>query len=396
MSFDVLILNTAVVDFRSREFGFTEELVGPGGLAKCGIADMPRYSQEQYRRWIEKGLGAAGGPGNAAPLIARAGLNVAVGVNLGGGEFGGLDAQGRFFYDVMVKNGVDMSAAFVHPTLPTGCTFIYDKPGNERGGIAYFANANDDFDFGHYKAAVDRFRPKVVYYMYSGLSDSGDAQGGRALAGFMRWCRGRGAITIADSSTLTGNPQELIDSGRPVEKYRLLEPVLPEADIFFTSYHEARMIGNTIGGPRGPGKPAKDDYIHQFLDFLAQRFWGDDGRSRIFGVTVSDGAFEKHKDGKGTISEPKKVKSVFLAGQVVDLVGAGDSFRAGVISYIAKNIAAFRQGAMNFTEAVQMGNLFACSYISASMNDRYGNIREYDEMLKLAQAYRSGGSVQDS
>ena len=158
-------------------------------------------------------------------------------MNLGGGDFGGLDAQGRFFYDVMVENAVDMSATFAHPELPTGCTFIYDKPGDERGGIAYFANANDDFDFEYYKQAVERLGPKVVYYMYSGLSDSGDADGGGALAEFMRWCRDRGAITIADSSTLTGNPQELIDSGRAVEKYGLLEPVLPELDIFFTSYN---------------------------------------------------------------------------------------------------------------------------------------------------------------
>jgi len=386
MSFDVLILNTAVVDFRSRDFGFTEELVGPGGLSKCDNLDMPAYSQEQYREWIANGLGAAGGPGNSAPLVAKAGLKAAVGVNLGSGDFGGLDAQGRFFYDVMVKNGVDMSAVFTHNKLPTGCTFIYDKSGDERGGIAYFANANDDFDFAYYKQAFERLMPKVVYYMYCGLSDSGDSKGGRSLAEFMHWCRGKGAVTIADSSTLTGNPQELINSGLGVEKYGLLEPVLAELDIFFTSYDEARMISNTIGGPREAGGKDKAEYINQFLDFLAQRFWSDDSRSRIFGVTVSDGAFEKHKERSGCRSEAKKVKSEFLAEDVVDLVGAGDSFRAGVISYISKNIKAFENGLMDFTEAVQMGNLFASSYISASLEDRYGNIRKYDEMLKLVRS----------
>ncbi len=386
MSVDVLILNTAVVDFRSREFGFTEKLVGPGGLAKCDNSHMPAYSQDQYRCWIEKGLGAAGGPGNAAPLTARAGLKTAVGVNLGAGDFDGLDAQGRFFYDIMAKNAVDMSATFVHPTLPTGCTFIYDKPGDERGGIAYFANANDEFDFEYYKQAVQRLGPKIVYYMYCGLSDSGDADNGRPLAEFMRWCRDKGSITIADSSTLTGNPQELIDSGRPVEKYKLLEPLLPELDIFFTSYDEARMIGNTIGAPTAQGRPTKKEYIHQFLNFLAQKFWDNDTRSRLFGVTVSDGAFEKHKNSGGKPSEPKKIKSTFSTGRVVDLVGAGDSFRAGVISYIVNNITAFRQGDMNFTEAIQMGNLFACSYITASMNDRYGNIKNYAQMLKSVRS----------
>ena len=31
----VLILNTAVLDLRSRDFAFVEDLAGPGGLAKC-------------------------------------------------------------------------------------------------------------------------------------------------------------------------------------------------------------------------------------------------------------------------------------------------------------------------------------------------------------------------
>ena len=72
MSVDVLILNTAVADFRSSEFAFADELVGPGGLAKCKTADMPAYTQQQYKSWIDAGIATTGGPGNTAPLIARA------------------------------------------------------------------------------------------------------------------------------------------------------------------------------------------------------------------------------------------------------------------------------------------------------------------------------------
>ena len=78
MGVDVLLLNTAVADFRGQAFEFTEKLVGPGGLAKCKTVDMPVYTQEQFKAWIEQGKATAGGPGNTAPLIARAGLNVAV------------------------------------------------------------------------------------------------------------------------------------------------------------------------------------------------------------------------------------------------------------------------------------------------------------------------------
>jgi len=71
---------------------------------------------------------------------------------------------------------------------------------------------------------------------------------------------------------------------------------------------------------------------------------------------------------------------------VVDLVGAGDSFRAGLLTYIACHLDKFKDGSINFAEAVQMGNLFASLYIKAPLNDRYGNIKAYDKMLKVVHS----------
>jgi len=386
MAVDVLILNTAVADLRRPDFNFADELVGQGGLAKCRTQDMPNYSQEQLTRWIEKGFATAGGPGNTAPLIARTSLKIACGVNLGKGDYDGLDAQGRFFYDVMVKNNIDMSQTVVHPTLPTGTTFIHDAPGTDRGGIAYFPNANNDFDFETFKGAVERLRPNIVYYMYSGLSDRGDANSGRDLAEFIKWCRGKGAVTIVDSHTLTGDPQGLIKSGRPVKEYKLLEPLLPELDVFFTSCDEAKMIENTFGTKHQWKNFSEDENNVHFLDFLSERFLNKSKRTKLFGVTVSSGAYEKHITRSGIVSGPNKIESRFMAGEVVDLVGAGDSFRAGLITYIARNFDEFRNGAMDFTEAVQMGNLVASLYIKAPLNDRYGNIKSYEKMLKVLRS----------
>ena len=163
MATDVLILNTGVTDLRRPDFEFADQLVGKGGLAKCKAKDMPHYSQQQLRKWIEQGFATPGGPGNAAPLIARTGLRVAVGVNLGRGEYDGLDAQGKFFYDVMIANGIDMSQTHIHPCLSTGTTFIRSTTGQDRGGIAYFPGANDDFDFSIFRGAVERLRPRTVY-----------------------------------------------------------------------------------------------------------------------------------------------------------------------------------------------------------------------------------------
>ncbi len=383
MGVDVLILNTGVVDFRGREFEFAGKLAGPGGLAKGRTDEMPAYSQNQIECWIKSGKATAGGPGNCAPLIAKAGLKVAVGVNLGKGDFEGLDIHGRFFYNSMTAAGIDMSATYVHPSLPTGATFIYEKQASDRGGLVYFPNANNDFDFEYYKKHLRRLKPAIVYYMYSGLSDRGDANGGRDLAEFLDFAGSEGAITIIDSHTLSGNPEEIIQAGRSVKEYSLLEPLLGRLDIFFTSHDEARMIENTIGEKNKSKGISKDDYISHFLDFLAQRFWRDNNKTRIFGVTVADGAFIKYAVPGGKISKVNKVRSDFMSGEVVDLVGAGDSFRAGVITYVAKNIEQFKAGTINFSRAVSMGNLFASLYIKSPLNNRYGNIGLFEKMLGI-------------
>ena len=385
MAVDVLVLNTAVVDLRRPDFKFADTLVGKGGLAKCKTEDMPHYSQEQIKQWIDEGFATAGGPGNTAPLIARTGLKVAVGVNLGKGDYGGLDAQGRYWHEVMTTNGIDMSATHIHATLCTGTTFIHSIPSGERGGIAYFPNANNDFDFANFRTAVERLRPRIVYYMYSGLSDRGDANDGRDLAEFIRWCRGQGAVTIADSHTLTGNPQKLIAEGKPVKEYRLLEPLLPELDLFFTSSDEAKLIENTLSRRRTRESLDEHAYNVHFLEFLTGRFWQKDERTKLFGVTVSNGAYESHLCPDGGVGRPTKVTSRFMAGEVVDLVGAGDSFRAGLITYLASNLDDFWKGTFDFQQAVQTGNLFASLYIKAPLGDRYGNIRPYPRMLRALQ-----------
>jgi sugar/nucleoside kinase (ribokinase family) len=400
MATDVLVLNTGVVDLRRPDFAFADKLVGIGGLAKCKTRDMPNYSQEQLREWIEQGFATAGGPGNTAPLIARTGLKVAVGVNLGKGDYDDMDAQGRFFHDVMTANDIEMSATHVHPDLPTGTTFIHSTSGEEdRGGIAYFPNANNDFNFEIFKEAVEKLKPSIVYYMYSGLSDRGDANEGRDLAEFIKSCRSKGAITIVDSHTLTGNPGELIQAGKPIKEYRLLEPLLPEVDVFFTSCDEAKLIENTLAPGRSWDKFTEHENNLHFLQFLTERFWQKYNGTKLFGVTVSNGAYEMHTDSQDHIGGPNKIESQFMAGEVVDLVGAGDSFRAGLITHIAHNLSQFRDSSIDFTEAVQMGNLFASLFIKASLKDRYGNIKAYDKMLKVVRsdmAYPNFEALQDA
>ena len=381
MATDILVLNTAAADLRRNDFGFVEKLVGPGGLALCETADMPDYSQEQIREWTQQGCASAGGPGNTAPLIARCGLKTAVGVNLGGGDYGGLDAQGRFFYDALAASGVDMSQTHIHPELATGTSFIHDVPGGDRGGIGYFPGANDDFDFDIFKGVVEKLEPRVVYYMYSGLSRRGDANGGRDLADFIKWCRDRGIITIVDSHTLTTNPREVFTSGVPIPEYRLLEPLLPVVDVFFTSSDEAKMIINTLFAPRDWDAFDQQANNLHCLQCLTDRFWQKADATKLMGITVSDGAYEQHISASGDLSTPLKIASRFMDGEVLDLIGAGDSFRAGLITYIASNQEAFTDCTIDFAEAVQMGNLFASLYIKAPRSAKYSAFLPYEQML---------------
>lgn len=386
MNIDILILNTAVVDFRGREFSFSERLAGAGGLAKCKAEGMPDYTQAQYKSWIAAGRATAGGPGNTAPLLSRAGMKVALDVHLGKGDEDGLDVQGRFFYDTMIRNGVDMSRTHIHPTLPTGTTFVYEKDNKERGGITYFPNANNDIDFGLYRQTVELLNPTLVFYMYSGLSDKGDANGGRDLAAFMAWCRERGILTITDSHTLTGNPQRVIDAQAEVPHYHLLEPLLPELDVFFTSYDEARMVDNTLGRKGRYLNISQEEYIAQFLKFAAERFWGQNQYAKLFGVTVRDGAFVMYRDATGKTTGPQKITSRFMCGSVVDLVGAGDSFRAGVTAYLCRQAQIFKISRIDVEQAVQMGNLFASLYIKSPLENRYENVGAYDRMFDVLKS----------
>ena len=387
MVVDVLLLNTAAIDIRHKDFQFVDELVGEGGLVKCKTDDMPNYSQKQLTQWIKEGFATPGGSGNIAPLIAKSAIKVGIGANLGKGDYDGLDAQGCFFYDVMIANNIDMSQTYIHPNLPTGTSFVHDTLGEDRGGIAYFPNANNEFDFEIFKSVIKHLKPKIIYYLYSGLSEKGDANCGRDLAEFIKWCCNKGMITIVDSHTLTGNPKDLISMGAPIAEYELLEPLLPEVDLFFTSSDEAKMIANTLNSPRNWSLFDEDENNQYCLNFLSEKYWSQSNRTKLFGITVSNGAYEKHLCPDGTVSKPVKIESQFMDGQVVDLIGAGDSFRAGLITYIASNLEEFGSGAIDFSEAVQMGNLFAASYIKAPLNDRYRNILTYDKMLKAVRSH---------
>lgn len=374
MSVDILVLNTAVVDFRHGDFNFVDELVQAGGLTKCEYGDVPPYSQEKLYAYIHGDRCVTlGGSGNCAPLMARTGLKTAVCAYLGKGDYSGLDVAGRFFCDRLAREGIDITGCRICDDLPSGMSFIRQAGTTERGGIAYYANANDEFDFDFARSVVETLRPTIAYYMYPGLSKGGDANNGHDLADFLRWCKDQNIITVIDSATLSEDLRNETTTSKPRPHYGLLQAPLAQSDIFFTSSDEAGLIADAFGLDS-----------RSFLAELTAQYWGKNSSTKLFGVTDKHGAqYIKHT---GTCATgPVHVPSKFTGGEVVDLVGAGDSFRAGLLAYIVNNVDAFRNGAIDFGKAVQLGNLFACLYIRAPLIDRCKYITDYNRMVTVME-----------
>lgn len=380
MGIDVLILNTAVVDVRVPKFKFSNTPVGKDGLLLPENKHMPNFSQKQLYSWMSKGYVTAGGSGNSAPLISRAGLKVSIAAVLGKGGYDGLDAQGRYFYDTMKANNVDMSAAVTHSELPTGTAFIQQNHSDERGGIVSFLNANHHFNFDIARNAVKNLKPAIVYYMYLGLSEGGDANRGKDLADFLRMCRHKGIVTLVDTHTLTKDPQKSIKREKPVDEYSLLEPVLPEVDIFFVSSDEAKLIANTLD--KISIAENKNSFAVNFLNDLREKF-SKGTKTKVYGLTTSNGAFITV--GGSRCINPVLIQSGYTATGNINLVGAGDAFRSGFLVYVANNLIRFRNGAMNFQESVRMGNLFAALYVKSDPKNRYENIKPYEKMLEIVR-----------
>ena len=362
--------------------------------------------------------------------MARAGLKVVLSVAVGRShddEEGSVDVPGRAFCAEMERCGVDVrSALTVHPQLPTSVTYIYTgQKDTERSGLVHCANANDAFDFTLFKHQVQRLRPKIVYFLYSGISAKADANGGKDLAEALRICREEyGCVTIADTHTVCRDPREMVARKTPVPAYQLLQPLLPQLDIFFTSSDEARLIFQTLcpGGNLTDWERDTDFYsgssecrdqqeeslfLSRFLRFIVAHISLRVGagealssspspssfslkRTRLFGVTHSRGAVACLVSSDGAIIKgPTMFTSPFSQDKtsdgsskvVVSLVGAGDAFRGGVITYIARNIESFLDGSIDLETTIQMGNMMAFLYITAPLSDRSCAIPSYQKLL---------------
>ena len=118
-------------------------------------------------------------------------------------------------------------------------------------------------------------------------------------------------------------------------------------------------------------------------------------RTQLFGVTVSNGAYAKLVGPDDRVHATVFCPSRFMVEGVVDLVGAGDSFRGGLTAAIARQKEAFLAGTLNVEETVQVGNLMAVLYITSPLGDRYGHIPSYEALLALVRSGRSFATLDE-
>ena len=229
------------------------------------------------------------------------------------------------------------------------------------------------------RVAVESSNPAVVAYLYIGLSEGGDARDGQDLADFLQYCRKeRGAITMADIHTLAQGDAA----------YQSLERIVPQTDLFFVSRDEAKLVLQANGAMQEPGIGDScrvcDTYLQMAMDWVRDGSAEDDHGMRMFGITLSDGAIIATRHGPASW-DLTKVSSRYLFDGSVNLVGAGDSFRAGMIAYIAAHQDAWRDGTLNTAEAAQTGALFASLYVNAPLANRYAYIPGFKDALHVVR-----------
>jgi len=381
---DVLCIGTTCVDMRNPEFDFLNDIRGDGL-----VADSSR-TREVLQKWLEydpaRNVSAMGGGMlNVAPLIALAGGKAGILTAMGNDLPGNL--MKRIMYETSVMPIIEAEAGY-----PSSVSFVKPPEGGKREAILHCPNAMDYFDANscfHSAIGSGLKQGAIVHYAYSGLSRAMDENNSRRLASLMQFCRESGYLTMADTHTYSPNPKEDIEARKVIPQYNLLESVLPHLDFFFCSQDEAMMIANAFHYGLDAKHPIRNWH---FLDATRHRFYKD-GSPRIVGVTAGTSATLMYDTGRfATVVET--IESPYIITDANNFVGAGDSFRAGIMLEWSKN----PNYAINFScgdrnigyrdleRLALMGHLMAACYVTRNEADPYGNIPKYEDMKRVVDS----------
>lgn len=220
---------------------------------------------------------------NVAVDLSRLGRRVAIGGRVGD------DPLGRFVVDALAAENVDCSTVSVSQTSQTSGTLVVNVAGEDRRFI-HSVGANVEFSGRELSQDVLR-TSKIVYVGGFGLNA---ALSGENVAELFRTVRAAGGVTALD-----------VVIGDPSVMRKMLEPALPETDLFFPNTDEARLI-------LGESDPVKQ--ATAFREMGAKT------------VAITCGG-----EGLILISPEERLRASAYKMTCVDGTGGGDAFVAGYL-----------------------------------------------------------------
>ncbi|MCP2357348.1 sugar/nucleoside kinase (ribokinase family) [Nonomuraea thailandensis] len=286
-TFDLLVVGDANPDVivsgspRHPEFGQREQLVPAAGLVLGGSGAITAYG------------------------AARLGLRTAFAGRVGD------DPAGAFVLDALRGGGVDVSACVVDPGVPTAMTVVL-VDGDDRailtapGCLDRLAPA--DVPPGLLERAA---HVHVSSYFLQPLLAAG-------LAGLFGMARAAGASTSLDTND------------DPAGRWAGLAGVLPVTDVLLPNENEALAIARAVSGAgpgagTGVGAGADDDAdLERAVKELAAR-----GTLPVV---------KRGERGALAFADGELVEVPARPATVVDAVGAGDSFNAGLLAALLRGL----------------------------------------------------------
>lgn len=264
-----------------------------------------------------------GGIGNA--ISALSGLGVSVGVSTRVGR----DAFGDYLFECWSDMGADTTGVVIDDDLSTGAAVVLNHtsertPFYAQGAIAAFGAGDIPREYIEFS--------KVFLIFFAGALPSLD---GRPMLELVCACHRNGTAVILDlSDKLRADYSPVIDC-------------LPYVNLVVNSVEAERMTGC-----KEPSVAVERLY----------RMAGSALGNRCFAVTSSGAVsvlFEM--DGSPVV---KTIRSPFYGMPIKDVVGAGDSFRAGLAANLSNNYEQWQDGKLDWENAFVHASAVAYLYLS--------------------------------
>lgn len=263
------------------------------------VSGAPRHPEFGQREQLVPAAGLVLGGSGAITAYgaARLGLRTAFVGRVGD------DPAGAFVLDALRSGGVDVSACVVDPDVPTAMTVVL-VDGDDRA-ILTASGCLDRLGAGDVpRGLLERAAHVHVssYFLQPRLA--------AGLAGLFGLARAAGASTSLDTND------------DPAGRWAGLAEVLPVTDVLLPNEAEALAIATAVAGPP-PAAGEPDPLLRAVRELAALGTLPVVKRGALGALAFADG-------------EPAEVPAT--PATVVDAVGAGDSFNAGLLAALLRGL----------------------------------------------------------